>query len=102
MRQSLFEFDDSKDGGKGKAETASAALKRIFPGVVSYVTIILLHVASLSGKAHVNEDVGILSAFHVVLAFRSPCKAHFWHWALQRLPVWSPSIMGISIVNLLK
>ena len=35
VRQSLFEFTDSKDGGKGKAETAAAALKRIFPGVVS-------------------------------------------------------------------
>lgn len=37
VRQSLFEFSDSKDGGKGKAETAAAALQRIFPGVVSVV-----------------------------------------------------------------
>ncbi|XP_028401486.1 ubiquitin-like modifier-activating enzyme ATG7 [Dendronephthya gigantea] len=35
VRQSLFEFSDSKDGGKGKAETAAAALQRIFPGVNS-------------------------------------------------------------------
>ncbi|CAB4004053.1 ubiquitin-like modifier-activating enzyme ATG7 isoform X1 [Paramuricea clavata] len=35
VRQSLFEFSDSKDGGKGKAETAANALQRIFPGVNS-------------------------------------------------------------------
>jgi len=32
VRQSLFEFEDCKDGGKPKAEAAAAALKRIFPG----------------------------------------------------------------------
>jgi hypothetical protein len=34
----LFEFSDSKDGGKGKAETAANALQRIFPGVVRNVS----------------------------------------------------------------
>ena len=36
VRQSLFVFEDSLNGGKGKAETAAEALKKIFPGVVSY------------------------------------------------------------------
>ena len=36
VRQTLFEFADCQNGGKPKAETASASLKRIFPGVVSY------------------------------------------------------------------
>lgn len=34
VRQPLFEFADSLDGGKPKAECAAAALTRIFPGVV--------------------------------------------------------------------
>ena len=38
VRQSLFEFSDSKDGGKGKAETAANALQKIFPGVVRNVS----------------------------------------------------------------
>ncbi|GAA5915712.1 hypothetical protein JCM8208_006425 [Rhodotorula glutinis] len=33
VRQPLFEFDDSLNGGKPKAEAAAAALKRIYPGV---------------------------------------------------------------------
>ncbi|GAA5903726.1 hypothetical protein JCM6882_003397 [Rhodosporidiobolus microsporus] len=33
VRQPLFEFEDSLNGGKPKAETAAAALKRIYPGV---------------------------------------------------------------------
>ncbi|KPV71715.1 uncharacterized protein RHOBADRAFT_47672, partial [Rhodotorula graminis WP1] len=33
VRQPLFEFHDSLDGGKPKAEAAAAALKRIYPGV---------------------------------------------------------------------
>lgn len=35
VRQSLFNFDDCLDGGKGKAETAANNLKAIFPGVNS-------------------------------------------------------------------
>ena len=35
VRQTLFEFEDCKNGGKHKAEAAANALKRIFPGVVS-------------------------------------------------------------------
>lgn len=33
VRQPLFEFEDSIDGGKPKAQAAAAALKRIYPGV---------------------------------------------------------------------
>ncbi|BGP02783.1 Ubiquitin-like modifier-activating enzyme ATG7 [Rhodotorula toruloides] len=33
VRQPLFEFEDSLNGGKPKAQTAAAALKRIYPGV---------------------------------------------------------------------
>lgn len=33
VRQPLFEFDDCVGGGKPKAETAAAMLKRIYPGV---------------------------------------------------------------------
>ena len=35
VRQSLFKFEDSLKGGKPKAETAAAALREIFPGLVS-------------------------------------------------------------------
>lgn len=35
VRQTLFVFDDSHNGGKMKAETAAEALRRIFPGVNS-------------------------------------------------------------------
>ena len=34
VRQPLFEFEDSLEGGKPKAAAAAAALKRIYPGVV--------------------------------------------------------------------
>jgi ubiquitin-like modifier-activating enzyme ATG7 len=34
VRQPLFEFVDSLDGGKFKAQAAADSLKRIFPGVV--------------------------------------------------------------------
>ena len=37
VRQSLFEFGDSLNGGKPKAETAAEALRKIFPGVVSKI-----------------------------------------------------------------
>jgi ubiquitin-like modifier-activating enzyme ATG7 len=36
-RQPLFEFEDSLEGGKPKAAAAAAALKRIFPSVVSSI-----------------------------------------------------------------
>ena len=35
VRQSLFTFEDSLNGGKYKAEAAADALKRIFPGICS-------------------------------------------------------------------
>ena len=35
VRQTLFEFEDCKNGGKRKAQTAADAIKRIFPGMVS-------------------------------------------------------------------
>ena len=38
-RQSLFQFDDCINGGKPKAQTAAEQLKKIFPGVVSYVCV---------------------------------------------------------------
>lgn len=39
VRQSLFEFEDCKNGGKKKAKAAADALKRIFPGIVSIVML---------------------------------------------------------------
>jgi hypothetical protein len=36
VRQSLFTYKDSLNGGRPKSETAADALKEIFPGVVSY------------------------------------------------------------------
>ncbi len=33
VRQSLFTFDDCRDGGRAKAQCAAEALRRIFPGV---------------------------------------------------------------------
>jgi len=38
VRQPLYEFQDCLNGGKPKAETAAASLKRIFPGIV-YIII---------------------------------------------------------------
>ena len=42
VRQTLFNFEDCIDGGKPKAETAAEALKRIFPGVVSFNVVWLI------------------------------------------------------------
>jgi hypothetical protein len=42
VRQPLFEFEDSLNGGKPKAEAAAAALKRIYPGVVRLRFFLLL------------------------------------------------------------
>ena len=35
VRQPLYDFEDSLDGGKPKAQCAADRLKKIFPGVVS-------------------------------------------------------------------
>ena len=37
VRQSLFTFDDSLNGGSPKAESAAASLQKIFPGVNAQV-----------------------------------------------------------------
>ena len=37
VRQPLFEFADSLDGGKFKAQAAADSLKRIFPGVARII-----------------------------------------------------------------
>jgi molybdopterin/thiamine biosynthesis adenylyltransferase len=39
VRQPLFDFEDSLNGGKPKAEAAAAALKLIYPGVVRLVSL---------------------------------------------------------------
>lgn len=35
VRQTLFDFEDSTNGGKPKAECAAAKLKKIFPDIQS-------------------------------------------------------------------
>ena len=42
VRQPLFEFEDSLNGGKPKAQAAAESLKRIYPGVVSSLTLSLI------------------------------------------------------------
>ena len=42
VRQPLFEFEDSLNGGKPKAQAAAESLKRIYPGVVSSLTLFSL------------------------------------------------------------
>ena len=42
VRQPLFEFNDSLEGGRPKAECAADALRRIYPGVVSMSLTLLL------------------------------------------------------------
>ena len=37
VRQSLFTFEDCLNGGKPKAVAAAETLKKIFPGVVSWL-----------------------------------------------------------------
>lgn len=44
VRQPLFDFEDSLNGGKPKAEAAAAALKRVYPGVVSPLTSLCVSV----------------------------------------------------------
>lgn len=57
VRQSLFFFEDSLNGGKPKAETAAANLKKIFPGVKA--TGISLNIPMPGHRAlpDVKEDV---------------------------------------------
>jgi molybdopterin/thiamine biosynthesis adenylyltransferase len=42
VRQSLFTYKDSLNGGRPKSEAAADALRAIFPGVVSYSLCIVL------------------------------------------------------------
>ena len=37
VRQSLFKYEDTLNGGKDKAATAAERLKEISPGIVSYI-----------------------------------------------------------------
>jgi hypothetical protein len=45
VRQSLFTYKDSLNGGRPKSEAAADALKAIFPGVVSY-SLFIFHVTN--------------------------------------------------------
>ncbi|XP_071816836.1 ubiquitin-like modifier-activating enzyme ATG7 [Apostichopus japonicus] len=68
VRQSLFEFEDSQNGGKPKAATAAEKLKKIFPGVTSsghqFSIPMPGHAVGKSEAAlkQVQEDVGKLEA----------------------------------------
>ncbi|KAK2163569.1 hypothetical protein LSH36_77g03008 [Paralvinella palmiformis] len=61
VRQSLFVFEDSLHGGKPKAETAAAALCKIFPGVKARGICLSIampgHSVSDSIKDQVQKDV---------------------------------------------
>ena len=39
VRQPLFEFEDCLEGGKDKAETAAASLRKVYPGVVRKLSL---------------------------------------------------------------
>ncbi|CAH1793054.1 unnamed protein product [Owenia fusiformis] len=66
VRQSLFEFGDSLQGGKPKAETAAEAMKRIFPGVnaqgVSLSIPMPGHSVAKNDMEAVRKDVETLDA----------------------------------------
>jgi len=40
VRQPLFEFEDCLEGGKDKAQTAAASLRKVYPGVVCTAPVI--------------------------------------------------------------
>ncbi|OXA51314.1 ubiquitin-like modifier-activating enzyme ATG7 [Folsomia candida] len=60
VRQSLYNFDDCSSGGKGKAETAAASLKKIFPGIKSQAAKIMVpmpgHPISAGTVEQVKKD----------------------------------------------
>eukprot|EP01052_Picozoa_sp_SAG31_P021216 SAG31_NODE_1629_length_7702_cov_6.380902_2_plen_271_part_00 len=64
VRQSLFEFEDCKGGGKPKAEAAAEAVRRIFPGVTvqSYDFAIPMpgHPVPDAAQQKTKEDVELL------------------------------------------
>ena len=61
VRQSLFSFEDCLNGGQPKAEAAARALKMIFPGVVSVI--------SLSFQPSIFSQLKCYSTFTMKLMF---------------------------------
>ena len=67
VRQSLFLFEDSLNGGKPKAQTAAEALRRIFPGVVGICVNITAFDISLS-IGPVSRFLWKMSSFFILKA----------------------------------
>eukprot|EP00056_Hartaetosiga_gracilis_P012904 m.208355 g.208355 ORF g.208355 m.208355 type:complete len:705 (+) comp13764_c3_seq6:89-2203(+) len=71
VRQSLFRFEDSLDGGKPKAETAAKRLKEIFPSVTSEGVMM-----SIPMPGHPVSDTNLSKTMAVVKELEALICAH--------------------------
>ena len=110
VRQPLFEFDDSLNGGKPKAQAAAAALKRIYPGVVRLASIMLMTVLTSEGQDATGITLSIPMPGHPiaptqleqakadVLQLEELIHAHDAVYLLMdsRESRWLPTVIGAS------
>ncbi|KAL7410058.1 hypothetical protein BDY24DRAFT_410611 [Mrakia frigida] len=94
VRQPLFEFADSLDGGKPKAECAAAALTRVFPGVDAQG-----HHLSIPMPGHpLSSSTAIAQAQESVSKLEQLVEDHDVIFLLMdsRESRWLPTLLGAS------
>jgi len=97
VRQSLFEFADSVDGGKPKAVAAADRLKAIFPGVNSVGVDLTIpmpgHAVSATELPHVKSAVEklteLISTHDVIFLLMDSRESR-----------WLPTVIGVSMGKL--
>lgn len=93
VRQSLFVFEDSLNGGKPKAETAAESLRKIFPGLNAVGITLSIpmpgHHVSVTGVEQTRKDVEVLEKL---------IEEHDAIFLLMdtRESRWLPSVIGAS------
>lgn len=69
VRQSLFDFEDSCNGGRWKAETAAERLKKIFPDIVTEgITIEIPMPGHYVGEAQVQSTCEAIQTLDALVA----------------------------------
>ncbi|CED85092.1 Ubiquitin activating E1 enzyme-like protein [Phaffia rhodozyma] len=93
VRQPLFEFEDSLNGGKDKAPAAADALKRIFPGVNATG-----HTLSIPMPGHPISPSSLISTQESVSKLEDLIDSHDVIFLLMdsRESRWLPTLLGAA------
>ncbi|GJJ75972.1 ubiquitin-like modifier-activating enzyme ATG7 [Entomortierella parvispora] len=94
VRQPLFEFEDCLEGGKDKAETAAASLRKVYPGVNA-----VGHSMSIPMPGHPVSDQNIEAAQRDVAKLEELFREHDAIFLLMdsRESRWLPTLLGAKM-----